>query len=69
MIGFYPFAPTLGSAANITLMSYCATCHIGINTDADAVPDPDLFLDCLREGFEEVLAVIGEHDEVRIGVD
>ena len=39
MDAFYPFGPTLGSAANITLMSYAGTCHIGINTDVGAVPD------------------------------
>ena len=40
---FYPFGPTLGSAANVTLMSYRGTCNIGINTDAGAVPDPEVF--------------------------
>jgi WS/DGAT/MGAT family acyltransferase len=55
--GFYPFGPTLGSAANITLMSYRGTCNIGINTDAGAVADPDVLLACLREGFDEVLAL------------
>ena len=54
---FYAFGPTLGSAANITLMSYSAICHIGINTDAGAIPDPDVFVRCLREGFDEVLAL------------
>jgi WS/DGAT/MGAT family acyltransferase len=54
---FYPFGPTLGSAANITLMSYRGTCHLGINTDVGAVADPEVFRDCLREGFDEVLAL------------
>jgi WS/DGAT/MGAT family acyltransferase len=54
---FHAFGPTLGSAANITLMSYRATCHIGINTDAGAVPDVGLFLECLRHGFDEVLTL------------
>ena len=51
---FHVFGATLGSAANITLMSYRDTCHLGINTDSGAVLDPDTFLDCLREGFAEV---------------
>lgn len=55
--GFYAFGPTIGSAANITLMSYCATCNIGVNTDVGAVPDPEVFLECLTKGFEEVLAL------------
>jgi WS/DGAT/MGAT family acyltransferase len=53
---FYPFGPTAGSAVNITLMSYNGVCCIGINTDGAAIPDPDVFLDCLRQGFDEVLA-------------
>jgi diacylglycerol O-acyltransferase len=59
MLAFYAFGPTLGSAANITLMSYRETCHIGVNTDVGAVSDPDLFMECLRDGFEEVLALAG----------
>lgn len=55
--GFFPFGATLGSAANITLMSYRGSCCVGINTDADAVPDPDVFAATLREGFDEVIAV------------
>jgi diacylglycerol O-acyltransferase / wax synthase len=55
--GFYPFGATLGSAANITLMSYRGSCCVGINTDTDAVPDPDVFAATLREGFDEVIAV------------
>jgi len=59
LVGFHAFGPTLGSAANITLMSYRDTCHLGITTDAGAVPDPELFVACLREGFDEVLALAG----------
>jgi diacylglycerol O-acyltransferase / wax synthase len=33
------------------------TCCIGINIDTAAVPDPDVLTACLREGFEEVLAI------------
>ena len=52
---FYPFGPTLGSAVNFTLMSYGAMCNIGINSDAGAVPDPEVLMDCLHRGFDEVL--------------
>ena len=55
LVAFYPFGPTLGSAVNFTLMSYGAMCNIGINTDAGAVPDPDVLMGCLRRGFDEVL--------------
>ena len=53
----YPFGPTIGSAVNVTLMSYVDTCAIGVDVDTGAVPDPEVFLECLREGFDEVLAV------------
>ncbi len=53
----YPFGPTIGAGVNVTLMSYVDTCAIGINADTGAVPDLDLFVECLREGFDEVLAV------------
>jgi diacylglycerol O-acyltransferase / wax synthase len=54
---FHVFGATLGSAANVTLMSYRDTCHIGINVDVGAVRDPDQFRACLAEGFDEVMAV------------
>ena len=56
---FYGFGPTIGAALNVTLMSYCGTCCVGVNIDTGAVPDPDVLMDCLRDGFDEVLAVRG----------
>jgi WS/DGAT/MGAT family acyltransferase len=53
------FGPTMGCAANLTLMSYAGTCHIGVNLDTAAVPDPPVFIDCLRRGLAEVIAVGG----------
>jgi len=67
--GFYPFGPTLGASANVTLMSYGDTCCIGVNVDTGAVADPELFVACLAAGFEEVLAVGGDHDGVRVLTD
>lgn len=51
----YAFSPTMGSAVNVTLLSYVDTCAIGINVDARAIPDVDAFHDCLVRGFDEVL--------------
>jgi diacylglycerol O-acyltransferase len=56
---FYAFGPTIGAALNITLMSYRGTCHVGITIDTGAVPDADVLMDCMRDGFDEVLAVAG----------
>lgn len=55
--GFFPFGPTIGSSFNITLLSHCGTCDIGINIDTAAVPDPELLLECLRESFAEITAL------------
>jgi diacylglycerol O-acyltransferase / wax synthase len=56
---FYPLGPTIGAAANLTLMSYDGNCCVGVTTDAGAVPDAEVFVTCLREGFDEVLDVAG----------
>ncbi len=56
----FPFGPLPGCAAMITMISHDGTCCIGVNTDPAAVTDPELLLECLGEGFDEVLALAGE---------
>ncbi|MEY2470017.1 MAG: diacylglycerol O-acyltransferase / wax synthase, partial [Actinomycetota bacterium] len=51
----FPFGPLSGAAANITLMSGPTDVFLGINTDPAAVPDPEVFVGCLQEGFDEIL--------------
>lgn len=63
---YVAFGPTIGSSVNITLMSYAGTCSVGMNIDIAAVPDPEVFAECMREGFEEVLLLGGEHEPVRL---
>jgi diacylglycerol O-acyltransferase / wax synthase len=53
----YALAPLSGAAANVTLLSHCGTCSIGINTDARTIPDTATFSDSIRDGLEEVLAL------------
>jgi diacylglycerol O-acyltransferase / wax synthase len=53
----YAFAPTIGAALNVTLLSYVDTCAIGINMDTSAIPDPEVLYDCLVAGFDDVLAL------------
>jgi WS/DGAT/MGAT family acyltransferase len=50
----FAFGPLSGAAANITLLSYLDDLQVGVNTDPAAVTEPDLFLECLQEGFEEI---------------
>ena len=63
---FYAFGPTIGAAVNVTLLTYCDSCGIGVNTDTGGVPDPHVLMDCLREGFEEVLDLGGDHGAVAL---
>jgi diacylglycerol O-acyltransferase len=53
----YAFGPTIGSAVNVTLLTYVDTCALGINVDTGAIPDFDVFHDALVAGFDEVLAL------------
>ena len=61
---FYAFGPTMGAAVNITLMSYCGRCYIGITTDTGAIEDSDHFTRCIRAGFAELLE-LGAHSGIR----
>ncbi|NKY46531.1 wax ester/triacylglycerol synthase domain-containing protein [Nocardia cerradoensis] len=51
----YAFGPTIGTAFNVTLISHTDTGCVGINADTAAVPDVEIFTDCLAEGFHAVL--------------
>jgi diacylglycerol O-acyltransferase len=53
----FPFGPLPGCAVMATLVSHDGTCCIGVNCDAAAVTDPQLFFDCLQGGLDEVLAL------------
>jgi diacylglycerol O-acyltransferase len=53
----YAFGPTIGSAVNVTLLTYVDTCGLGIDVDTGAVPDYEVFHECLVTGFDEVLAL------------
>ena len=50
----FPFGPLSGAATNVVLLSYVDELHIGVNTDPAAIPDAEVFLGCLEEGFDEV---------------
>ena len=49
-----PFGPVPGPAAMITMNSYVNTCYVGINCDAAAITEPELFRTCLERGVDEV---------------
>lgn len=53
----YVFGPVPGCAVMTTLLSHDGACCVGVVSDSLAVPDPDVLLDCLTDGFAEVLAL------------
>jgi WS/DGAT/MGAT family acyltransferase len=55
VISQFPFGPLAAAAANVTLLSYMDDLNIGVNTDPAAVPDPDVLIECMQEGFDEIL--------------
>lgn len=55
----YAFAPPSGAAVNVGLLSHVDTACVGIVSDTAAVPDGDVLVACLLEGFDEVLGVVG----------
>ena len=65
---YYGFGPTHGAAFNATLMSYRSGCWIGVTVDADAVPDREVFDDCLRSGISAVLGATEDPDADEITV-
>ncbi|HET6965466.1 MAG TPA: wax ester/triacylglycerol synthase domain-containing protein [Acidimicrobiales bacterium] len=61
------FGPTTGTAVNLTLVSYCGTCTVGVTADTAAIPDLDLLVECLRAGFDEILAAGAKRRPVKVG--
>jgi hypothetical protein len=47
----------MGAALNVSLISHVGTACIGVTIDPAAVAEPARLLECLRAGFEEVLAL------------
>jgi diacylglycerol O-acyltransferase len=52
---FYGYGPLGGGASLITLVSHGSTACIGVGLDTAAFADGDLYLQCLVDGFTEVL--------------
>jgi WS/DGAT/MGAT family acyltransferase len=50
----YAFGPMTGAATNIALLSHGDHVYIGITTDPASIPDPDTFVACLRDSFDEI---------------
>ena len=57
MLAAYPLVATIGSAVNITMVTYDGTIFVGVSADDRAVGDLDDLIEDLRSGFA---AVTGE---------
>jgi diacylglycerol O-acyltransferase / wax synthase len=55
--GMYPMGPRPGIAAMVTMLTYAGTGCVGLTLEPGTVRDRERFDRCLREGFEEVLAL------------
>jgi hypothetical protein len=53
----YPMGPRPGIPAMVAMLTYDGTCCIAVNFDPEAITDPAAFSTCLREGFDEVIAL------------
>lgn len=54
MLAAYPLVATIGSAVNITMVTYDGGTYIGLSADERAVADVDDLVDDLRSGFQTV---------------
>ena len=63
-----PFAPKGGAAVNVGLMTYNGVAYVGINIDTRAVPDPEVFIECIRAAFDEVLAIADPQAHAVLGL-
>jgi WS/DGAT/MGAT family acyltransferase len=60
MLKTLAFGPVPGVAMMVVLFTEGGTCYVGVNYDTASITEPDLFARCLREGFDEILAL--EHE-------
>jgi WS/DGAT/MGAT family acyltransferase len=63
MLKTLAFGPVPGVAMMVVMFTEGGMCYLGINYDTASITDQDLFARCLREGFDEVLAL--EHEAPR----
>ncbi len=52
----HPIGPLVGTAFNLTTMSYDGSLDLGLHIDRGAVHLPDLLADCIDAAFDELLA-------------
>ena len=61
----FPFGPLPGCAMMATMITHNGTACLGLNSDAASITEPELFADCLVDGFNEILALAADGDDPR----
>ncbi|GAA4751056.1 WS/DGAT domain-containing protein [Gordonia alkaliphila] len=59
----FPFGPLPGCAVMATMITHNGVACLGLNSDAAAIVDLDLFAQCLVEGFNEVIDLAVDPDD------
>jgi WS/DGAT/MGAT family acyltransferase len=54
----YPFGPLPGCAVMATMLTHGDTCCLGVNFDAASITEPEIFAECIVDGFAEVLSLV-----------
>lgn len=54
----YPFGPLPGCAMMIAMVTHDGRCCLGVNSDRAAVTEPELMMQCIAEGIDEVLDLV-----------
>ena len=57
VVAIHPYAPLLRGAVSVALVSYMDRAQMGVNLDTGAITEPDVFVRCLRESFDEVIGL------------
>lgn len=52
----HPIGPLVGTAFNLTTLSYDGSLDMGLHIDRGAVEQPDLLVECIQAAFDELLA-------------
>jgi len=60
MLKTLAFGPLPGVAMMVVMFTEGGMCYVGVHYDTASITEPELFARCLREGFDEVLAL--EHE-------
>lgn len=53
-----PFGPLPGCAMMIAMITHDGRCCLGVNSDRAAVTEPELMMQCIQEGIDEVLDLV-----------